>query len=934
MRNMKKRMKGIIAVSLTWILILTMIPLFSLNAKAEEGEEPTVVEDTTSVLFDAVEKYVSENSTEPKEIEVLDLEDSVFFKGSFTGSDGEITLAEDKVARVNEELDKAIDGLDFCVDVSEYGMKREEADDITADFLNMNPQYFFVENVCITYDEATDEVDEFYFEYDAMSQQQREQLNVVAAAIIDGINPSWSDVEKLFYLHDYVVLHCQYDLTYSKYDSYNCLVEGSAVCQGYAEAFEMLGNLAGIETQTVTSSQVNHAWNVVTLNGKHYFIDTTWDDPIAGYTDPNTGKTVSCHQYEQYCRHVYFLKSQDYFDEPQAGSSKNHNATDMKSGYVNIRNKYNDHEFDDADWNDTKSAVACLDDGFIYLKTDGGIYRCTNNDLAGTKVQSVSPRWTYFDMPGYFFTESFGNVVGIGDSVFVNSYDTVYKMSLSDYSLTAVYSLTDTQKQYENIYGMYASGTSIICNLAPSYQDIARTDVVTVDVSAYVTIPVAVTGVTLSQTTMAMEIGEEKQLTASVLPENASNKNVTWSSSNPSVATVSAGKVKAVSEGTATITATTESGGKKASCVVTVSKKEVGPVELTLSDTTSGISLTWVAEEEASKYRVFRKEAGGKFAAIAKVTTTSYVDTSVEKGKTYSYYVRCMDTSGKYIGAYDSAGQSIKASNLVIANIVSASAANGKVVLTWTGDANAVKYRVMRQAEGETKFTALAKVSGTTYTDKNVEGGKTYKYTIRCMDGSNAYIGVYDKTGTSVTVENIISTTITNISCSDQGVVIKWNAADGVAKYRVMRKAEGESSYTALAKVTGTTYTDTNVENGKTYTYTIRCMDATGAYVGTYDAAGKTIAASGVIYAPVFSVENADKGIVISWNAVDGAAKYRVMRKAEGETKFTALAKITGTTYTDKTAEAGKTYTYTVRCMDSSNAYVGSYDKVGKSITR
>jgi len=150
-----------------------------------------------------------------------------------------------------------------------------------------------------------------------------------------------------------------------------------------------------------------------------------------------------------------------------------------------------------------------------------------------------------------------------------------------------------------------------------------------------------------------------------------------------------------------------------------------------------------------------------------------------------------------------------------------------------------------------------------------------------------------------------------------------------------MRKAEGESKYTALAKITGNMYTDTNVENGKTYTYTIRCMDETGAYIGMYDTAGKAVAVSGVVSAPVFTVDpTPNKGVVISWNAVDGAAKYRIMRKAEGETKFTALAKITGTTYTDKTAEAGKTYTYTVRCMDASNLYVGSYDKVGITITR
>ena len=62
-----------------------------------------------------------------------------------------------------------------------------------------------------------------------------------------------------------------------------------------------------------------------------------------------------------------------------------------------------------------------------------------------------------------------------------------------------------------------------------------------------------------------------------------------------------------------------------------------------------------------------------------------------------------------------------------------------------------------------------------------------------------------------------------------------------------------------------------------------------------------------------------------------GADKYRVLRK-EGDGSFKALAKVTGTSYVDKTAEKGKTYTYTVRCMTSDGSYIGSYDKKGVTI--
>ena len=88
---------------------------------------------------------------------------------------------------------------------------------------------------------------------------------------------------------------------------------------------------------------------------------------------------------------------------------------------------------------------------------------------------------------------------------------------------------------------------------------------------ATVTIPQGVTGVSLDKTTLTLAVNDTGKLTATVTPDNATNKNVTWKSSNTSVATVSAdGTVTAKNAGTATITVTTADGGKTATCTVTV----------------------------------------------------------------------------------------------------------------------------------------------------------------------------------------------------------------------------------------------------------------------------------------------------------------------------------------------------------------------------
>jgi len=90
-----------------------------------------------------------------------------------------------------------------------------------------------------------------------------------------------------------------------------------------------------------------------------------------------------------------------------------------------------------------------------------------------------------------------------------------------------------------------------------------------------VTVLKPITEITLDNTELSLLAGTTGTLKATVLPENAENKNVSWSTDSPSVATVDAnGVVTAVGQGTAVITATTEVGSLTATCTVTVETKE------------------------------------------------------------------------------------------------------------------------------------------------------------------------------------------------------------------------------------------------------------------------------------------------------------------------------------------------------------------------
>ena len=160
-----------------------------------------------------------------------------------------------------------------------------------------------------------------------------------------------------------------------------------------------------------------------------------------------------------------------------------------------------------------------------------------------------------------------------------------------------------------------------------------------------VIVNIAPTGVTLDKTSATLTSkGETVTLKATVAPSDAANKNVTWKSSNTSVATVdSNGKVTAVGNGTATITVTTAIGNKTATCNITVS---IAPTGVTLDKTnatltTKGETLTLkatVAPNEAANKSVTWKssntsvatvDSNGKVTAVGNGTATITVTTSV-----------------------------------------------------------------------------------------------------------------------------------------------------------------------------------------------------------------------------------------------------------------------------------------------------------------
>ena len=188
---------------------------------------------------------------------------------------------------------------------------QDEIRDIYFAIVRAHPEFFYVGNGA-----GFSTRDGYVVSFSPQYDQALSQSSVISAfnarveeILAETIEADMSPVETALSLHDYLVLHCAYDWnvannqgepSYNVYTAYGALMEGNAVCQGYAMAYNLLLNKVGMETEYVTSSTINHGWSLVKIGDIWYHVDVTWDDPLPF----NTG-----HDLPGFCDHSYFLVS-------------------------------------------------------------------------------------------------------------------------------------------------------------------------------------------------------------------------------------------------------------------------------------------------------------------------------------------------------------------------------------------------------------------------------------------------------------------------------------------------------------------------------------------------------------------------------------------------------------------------------------------------
>lgn len=161
-----------------------------------------------------------------------------------------------------------------------------------------------------------------------------------------------TDLEKVFYVHEWLVQNIAYDrehLSDNVQDDHNlrgALLEGTAVCDGYAKTYALTLRKLGITGVLVTSKDIGHAWNMVELDGNWYQVDCTWDDP------------VDSSDQLGYCMHKHLLCTTEEMNTNHNDDGDDSVAFDLENlGTQNIVNLATDDTYENTWWKDKKSAI-------------------------------------------------------------------------------------------------------------------------------------------------------------------------------------------------------------------------------------------------------------------------------------------------------------------------------------------------------------------------------------------------------------------------------------------------------------------------------------------------------------------------------------------------------------------------------------------------
>ena len=295
---------------------------------------------------------------------------------------------------------------------------------------------------------------------------------------------------------------------------------------------------------------------------------------------------------------------------------------------------------------------------------------------------------------------------------------------------------------------------------------------------------------------------------------------------------------------------------------------------------TNKVTITWKKASNATSYRVYYKQSGGKWRAIADTRGTKYTHTSSKKyplvaGKKYIYTVRAYNRYGRRWGSYDSRGKAVTipaVPGTVKVNSVKARSYR-EVSINWSKVSNATSYYVYYKeyGNGAESWKKLASVNSRTssFTHRSsasfpLKPGRKYVYTVRAYNGTFRKWGGYSTKGWTVSVPKkpALKPTATPVPVKIPGTVtscrvyaqsydetfIVWDKVDNATSYAVFYKESGAKDWKKITTIKNNvpnyihkSFSIYSLEPGKTYIYTVRAYNDESGKWGGYNAKGWSV---------------------------------------------------------------------------------------------
>ena len=354
-----------------------------------------------------------------------------------------ITSYESQIAEAQQYIYEQLLARATKFNISSFQILATDFNALYNGIINEHPDLYYVGKCSYYRSSATNCVTDIEMTYkDGFDD---EAFSRAVKQALSHVDSSMSDMEKAIVLHDYIVINCQYDTTLARancHSAYGALAEQVAVCQGYALAYKYLLNQVGIECLMVTSTELNHAWNMVNLDGKYYQVDTTWDDP----TKDRIGRA----------RHFYMFVSDTAFLD---ANDRKHNADDwqiVKDGYI-ADVSATDTSYDDYFWKDINFSFVIDAGSCYYINSSKQLVR---GDLKGNVSKTLKnsiDTWRSWENANSYWPGVYSGLYSLHNKLYYNKSNGIYCIDKDGLTEELVYA-NDNPNGY-----MYASALIYNC---------------------------------------------------------------------------------------------------------------------------------------------------------------------------------------------------------------------------------------------------------------------------------------------------------------------------------------------------------------------------------------------------------------------------------------------------------------------------------------